>query len=166
MNLDFAVYSRSARRRYLASIILPVALTMGLTSEANACSCVRKVTPATFVQYADIIFEGVPVKVELVLGKAPDPWRAIQTATVRSTFLVRNIYKGNLSETVVVELKMAASLCGWQPAGVGRKQLIAANFSSGRYFTSRCGMDPVSNRSADNPYIKFIRTMKPAESKN
>ncbi len=166
MNLDFAVSSRFARRRCLASIILPIALTMGLMSEANACSCVRKVTPATFVQHAAIIFEGVPVKVELALGKASDPWRAVQTATVRSTFLVRNIYKGDLPETVIVESKMAASLCGWQPAGVGRKQLIAANFFSGRYFTSSCGMDPISSRSADNPYIKFIRAMKPASPKN
>ena len=123
MNLDFAVSSRFARRRCLASIILPIALTMGLMSEANACSCVRKVTPATFVQHAAIIFEGVPVKVELALGKASDPWRAVQTATVRSTFLVRNIYKGDLPETVIVESKMAASLC-WLAAGGRRTKTV------------------------------------------
>jgi hypothetical protein len=166
MNLTFAAASPPAGRRYLALSILPVVLTWSLMSAANACSCLRKDTPKTFVEHATIIFDGVPVKVELVLGNYPDPRKAVQTATVRSTFLVRTIYKGDLSETVVVESKMAASLCGWQPAGVGRKQMIAANFSSGRYFTSSCGMDPISGRSADNPFIKFIHTMKPVNSKN
>ena len=166
MTLNLAQAAWSPRHRNILLIILLTALTMILASAANACSCVRKVTPATFVEKAAIIFEGVPVKVELVLGNSPDPRRALQAATVRSTFLVRTIYKGDLPETVVVESKLAASLCGWQPAGVGRKQLIAANFSSGRYFTSSCGMDPISGRSAGNPFIEFIRTTKPANSKN
>ena len=150
--------------RGLALVALVTAMASGAANPAHACSCVPPPTPATFVERTSVIFEGIPTKIELIHSRGLPQGFDWQRATVRSTIRVVKIYKGSLLPMeITIESVLGGSLCGWQPHGVGRRQIFAASNKGGRYTTNSCAMYPLSGRSQDNPYLKFIRTLKPSK---
>ena len=142
----------------LAALVTP--MVSGAASPAYACSCVQRQTPASYVERAGVIFEGVPAKIELLHPPGAPRGLNWQGATVRSTIRVVKIFKGTPPTEIIIESRLGESLCGWQPYGVGRPQIFAASKSDGRYTTDFCAMYPLSRRLPNNPYLKYIRALK------
>jgi hypothetical protein len=161
----FRNVSPSIIHRRLALAALVTGMVSGVANSAHACSCAPPPTPATFVERTSVIFEGIPTKIELFHSRGLPQGFDWQRATVRSTIRVVKIYKGTLSMEITIKSRLGSALCGWQPHGVGKRQIFAVNRSAGGYTTNLCAMYPLSGRPQNNPYLKFIRALKPTKPK-
>lgn len=150
---------RKARVTKALAILVAASTTAFAVTPARACSCVRQTTPAAYVAQAGAIFEGVASKIEVIYRRGTDGRIFWPNEAIRSTIHVTRVYKGVVPKIVVLHSYVGGSLCGWQPAGVGRRQLFVARVAKRRYRTSSCTMAPLDGRASTNPYARHIRAL-------
>lgn len=148
------------RRLFLSLAALAAAAAPVLAAtQAQACSCMRQTSPAAFVARTGAIFEGVPSKIEVKYKRGTDGRIFWQNEAIETTIHVTRVYKGKVSKIIVLKSHVGGSLCGWQPVGVGRRQLIAAYVNKGQFRTDSCTMYPILGRAQTNPFVRYIRAL-------
>ena len=130
--------------RLLAFAVLAGALSLGLGSRVDACSCVQQ-TAAQQGARADVVFRGTVTVIEppitgLVISSA-DP--------ISIRFAVDAVYKGVATRTFWVSTERSDASCGFELL-VGRQYTVFARVSGDRVQTDICsgtlrgGLDPAS----------------------
>ena len=155
MNSRFRLYASLAG----ATVTIVATVAAFSAAPAHACSCLRHSSPAAFVTRTAAIFEGVPSKVEVIYKRGSDGRIFWPNEAIQTTIHVTRVYKGKVPRIVILKSHVGGSLCGWQPAGVGRRQIFAAYVNKGIFRTSSCTMYVLSGRASANPYIKYIRSL-------
>ena len=130
--------------RLLAFAVLAGALSLGLGSRVDACSCVQQ-SGAQQAARADVVFRGTVTVIEppitgLVISSA-DP--------ISIRFAVDAVYKGVATRTFWVSIERSDASCGFEFL-VGRQYTVFARVSGDRVQTDICsgtlrgGLDPAS----------------------
>ena len=149
--------------RFVAFLAVTFAMVTVIGGTAHACSCVSPGSPATFVQRAGVIFEGVAVKLELIGADDAADSVFAGSSILLATLRVQKVFKGRVPTWISVESRLTAPQCGWQAYPIGQPLIVVANRQGDSYYTSSCSMGPLFNPPTNNPYINFIQGMIPRD---
>ncbi len=149
--------------RFVAFLLVGLTIAAVSGGSAHACSCVSPGPPATFVQRADAIFEGVAVKLELIGADDAADSVFAGSSILLTTLKVQKVFKGRLPTWISVESRLTAPECGWQSYPIGQPLIVVVNRRGESYYTSSCAMGPLFSPAVNNPYIDFIQGMIPRD---
>ncbi|MFC2106346.1 hypothetical protein ACFLS0_06320 [Candidatus Bipolaricaulota bacterium] len=114
-----------------------MALAVGFSLAAAACSCAAPGTPEDALEAADAVFSGRVIGLRLEPQTPEDPTISFMPEDLLATFIVSLVWKGTLEQETVVRTTFTCCVCGYA-FQIGETYLVYAYGDESGIRTSVC----------------------------